>query len=129
MAGAEGTVIACHTRDEFDAQMAKAYEADKLVVIDFMSLTCGPCQAIAPVFEECAKEYPTKGVFLKVDILELEEVAKSYNIQAAPTFVFIRDDLTLESFVGAYPDKLCNTIKEFIDNTSAASASSASGDV
>ena len=32
MAGsAEGTVIACHTKDEFDAQLAKAYEADKLV--------------------------------------------------------------------------------------------------
>ena len=56
---------------------------------------------------------------------DVQEVAKSYNIQAAPTFVFIRDDLTLESFVGAYPDKLRNTIKEFIDNTSAASASSA----
>jgi hypothetical protein len=32
MAGAaEGTVIACHTEEEFDAQMAKAYEAKKLV--------------------------------------------------------------------------------------------------
>ncbi|XP_066381146.1 thioredoxin H-type-like [Miscanthus floridulus] len=126
MAGAaEGTVIACHTKEEFDAQLAKGNEAGKLVVIDFMSPTCGACQEIAPVFAACAKEYPTKGVFLKVDILELKEVAKSNNIQAAPTFVFIRDDLTLESFVGAYPDKLRNTIKEFIDNTSAASASSA----
>ena len=32
MAGAaEGTVIACHTKEEFDAQMAKAKEAGKLV--------------------------------------------------------------------------------------------------
>ncbi|KAG0541928.1 hypothetical protein BDA96_02G058500 [Sorghum bicolor] len=119
-----GTVIACHTKEEFDAHMAKAYEAGKLVVIDFMSPTCGACQEIAPVFAECAKEYPTKGVFLMVDIFELKEVAHSYCIQAAPTFVFIMDDLTLESFVGASPDKLRNTVKEFIDNTSAASASS-----
>ena len=55
---------------------------------------------------------------------DVQEVAKSYNIQAAPTFVFIRDDLTLESFVGAYPDKLRNTIKEFMDYP-ATSASSA----
>lgn len=31
MAGAEGTVIACHTNEEFDAQMDEAYEAGKLV--------------------------------------------------------------------------------------------------
>jgi hypothetical protein len=31
MAAAEGTVIACHTNDEFDAQMDEAYEAGKLV--------------------------------------------------------------------------------------------------
>ncbi|CAD6220831.1 unnamed protein product [Miscanthus lutarioriparius] len=125
MAGsAEGTVIACHTKDEFDAQLAKAYEADKLVVIDFMSPRRGPCQAIAPVFAECAKEYPTKAVFLKVDIHELEEVANRYNIQGTPTFFFIRYNVTLESFFGAYPDKLRNTVKEFIDSP-LASASSA----
>jgi len=32
MAGAaEGTVIACHTKEEFDAQLAKGNEAGKLV--------------------------------------------------------------------------------------------------
>ena len=45
---------------------------DDQVVIDFMSPTCGACQEIAPVFAECAKEYPTKGVFLMVDIFELK---------------------------------------------------------
>ena len=31
MAAAQGAVIACHTKDEFDAQMAKGKEAGKLV--------------------------------------------------------------------------------------------------
>ena len=31
MASEEGVVIACHTKEEFDAQMAKAKEAGKLV--------------------------------------------------------------------------------------------------
>jgi hypothetical protein len=31
MASEEGVVIACHTKAEFDAQMAKAKEAGKLV--------------------------------------------------------------------------------------------------
>jgi len=38
MAAAQGDVIACHTKDEFDAQMAKAYEADKLVRTPSVSL-------------------------------------------------------------------------------------------
>jgi hypothetical protein len=50
MAGAEGTVIACHTKDEFDAQMAKGKEAGKLVrtaprprSITILLLYCDAC--------------------------------------------------------------------------------------
>ncbi|XP_066338717.1 uncharacterized protein [Miscanthus floridulus] len=122
----EGAVIACHAKDEFDAQLAKGNEAGKLVIINFMSPTCGPCQEIAPVFVECAKEYPTAAVFLEVDIHELKEVATIYNIEGTPTFVFIRYNQTMETcFVGASPDKLRNTIKEFIDDAPASASSSA----
>ncbi|XP_066396864.1 thioredoxin H-type-like [Miscanthus floridulus] len=105
MAAVEGAVIACHTKDEFDAQMAKAYEAGKLVIIDFMTSWCHGCQEIAPVYAEYAKKYPA-AVFLKVNTEELEEVAKKYNIHSYPTFFFIRNGGTLESFVGADPEKL-----------------------
>jgi len=47
-----------------------------------MSPTCGACQEIAPVFAACAKEYPTKGVFLKVDILELK--VSTYGVGVVP---------------------------------------------
>jgi len=55
---------------------------------------------------------------------DVQEVASRYNIQGTPTFFFIRYNVTLESFFGAYPDKLRNTVKEFIDSP-LASASSA----
>ncbi|EER98090.1 hypothetical protein BDA96_02G058400 [Sorghum bicolor] len=112
MAGAEGTVIACHTNEEFDAQMDEAYEAGKLVIIDFMTTWCPFCQEIAPVYKEYANKYPA-AVFLEVDAEELEDVAKKYNIHSFPTFFFIRNGETLESFVGADPEKLEETINKY----------------
>jgi len=55
---------------------------------------------------------------------DVQEVASRYNIQGTPTFFFIKYNVTLESFFGAYPDKLRNTVKEFMDYP-ATSASSA----
>jgi thioredoxin 1 len=45
--------------------------------------------------------------------LHVQEVAKKYNIHSFPTFFFIRNGETLESFVGAYPEKLEDTIKKY----------------
>uniref|UniRef100_A0A804Q7D2 Thioredoxin domain-containing protein n=1 Tax=Zea mays TaxID=4577 RepID=A0A804Q7D2_MAIZE len=72
MAAEEGAVIACHTKDEFDARMAKAKEQGKLVVIDFMAPWCSGCQMMAPVYADCASKYPS-AVFLEVDVDELLE--------------------------------------------------------
>jgi len=33
----------------------------------FLLFRCGPCQRIAPVFEQLARKYP-KAVFVKVDV-------------------------------------------------------------
>jgi thioredoxin-related protein len=57
-------------------------------------------------------------------LFDVQEVANRYNVQGTPTFFFIRYTVTLESFWGAYPDKLRDTVKFFIDNP-LASASSA----
>lgn len=52
------------------------------MVIDFMAPGCGPCIEIAPVFAECAKENPTKGVFLEVDVTEVEVTNIAYTTRA-----------------------------------------------
>ncbi|CAD6226455.1 unnamed protein product [Miscanthus lutarioriparius] len=121
MAAAEGAVIACHTKDEFDAQMAKAYEAGKLVIIDFMTSWCHGCQEIAPVYAEYAKKYPA-AVFLKVNTEELEEVADFYKIDGMPTFVFIKNGETLETIEGPEKDEILDAIKKYIGTPALASA-------
>ncbi|BAF20983.1 thioredoxin H1 [Oryza sativa Japonica Group] len=121
MAAEEGVVIACHNKDEFDAQMTKAKEAGKVVIIDFTASWCGPCRFIAPVFAEYAKKFPG-AVFLKVDVDELKEVAEKYNVEAMPTFLFIKDGAEADKVVGARKDDLQNTIVKHVGAT-AASAS------
>ncbi|NDW60109.1 thioredoxin [Yangia sp. PrR004] len=118
MAAEEGTVIACHTKEEFDAQMAKAKEAGKLVVIDFTASWCGPCRFIAPVFVEYAKKF-VNAVFLKVDVDELKEVAAHYNIEAMPTFLFIKNGEKVDSVIGARKEDLQANIEKHLSPASA----------
>ncbi|OEL28190.1 Thioredoxin H-type [Dichanthelium oligosanthes] len=108
MAAEEGTVIACHTKEEFDTQMNKAKEAGKLVVIDFTASWCPPCRFIAPVFVELAKAHPHI-IFLKVDVDELKEVSEQYEITAMPTFAFVKDGEKVHTIVGADKENLINT--------------------
>nr|AFJ97109.1 thioredoxin [Zea mays] len=112
MAAEEGAVIACHTKDEFDARMAKAKEQGKLVVIDFMAPWCSGCQMMAPVYADCASKYPS-AVFLEVDVDELLEVAKIYGVHVMPTFCFIRNGETLESFATVDEGELRDAVRKY----------------
>ncbi len=70
------------------------------VVIDFFATWCGPCKKIAPTFEKLAEAFPSV-VFLKVDVDESQELVDKYNVQAMPTFVFMKDGVILKTVEGA----------------------------
>eukprot|EP01112_Ceratiomyxa_fruticulosa_P021499 TRINITY_DN7587_c0_g1_i2.p1 TRINITY_DN7587_c0_g1~~TRINITY_DN7587_c0_g1_i2.p1 ORF type:complete len:677 (-),score=165.58 TRINITY_DN7587_c0_g1_i2:116-2146(-) len=72
---------------EGDLERELAAANNTLVVVDFSAIWCGPCKAIAPVFEKMAKNYPA-AVFLKIDVDQLKETASRYKVSALPTFYF-----------------------------------------
>ncbi|XP_075224247.1 thioredoxin-like [Lycorma delicatula] len=83
----------------------------KLVVVDFTASWCGPCQRIAPFFEELSRKYP-KAVFLKVDVDKCGETAALQGVSAMPTFIFYRNKTRVDKIQGADPTSLESKIKQ-----------------
>jgi len=69
-------------------------------VVDFTATWCGPCRIISPVFVELSKKF-SEIVFLKVDVDELRDVAQEWDVEAMPTFIFIKDGKAIDKTVGA----------------------------
>ncbi|KAI3959093.1 hypothetical protein MKX01_023769 [Papaver californicum] len=105
----EGQVIGCHTLDVWKEHINKGNEAKKLIVVDFTASWCGPCRMITPILTEIAKKLPNV-LFLKVDVDELRTVSEEWNVEAMPTFVFLKDGKEVDRVVGAKKDELQNTI-------------------
>lgn len=81
-----GSVITIGSETAFDTLLSRAKSASLPVVVDFTASWCGPCKAVAPVYDSLAKENP-KTVFLKIDIDEQKELAQRYSIASVPTFI------------------------------------------
>lgn len=66
---------------------------------------CGPCKLIGPVFAKMEPKFPDV-LFIKVDVEEVEDVAKEYQIRSMPTFMLFKDGEKKGEMVGAVPAKL-----------------------
>jgi thioredoxin 1 len=74
-------------------------------LIDFYGSWCGPCQKIAPFFDNLESQTP--GVtFVKVEIGEQQEIAMGMGVQSVPTFIAMKDGKVIDRLVGGDPVKL-----------------------
>lgn len=65
---------------------------NKPAIVDFTATWCGPCQKIAPILEELAKEYDGEIVIYKVDVDQNKPLAKSFEVSSIPAVMFIPMD-------------------------------------
>lgn len=82
----------------FQAELSAA--GIRLVVVDFTATWCGPCQRIAPLFDQLPNKYP-RAVFLKVDVEKCQETAAAQGVSAMPTFIFYRNKTKIDRLQGA----------------------------
>src|ERR1044071_404982 len=101
---------------------AEVLNAQGLVMVDFWAVWCGPCQMVAPIVEELAKEYTGKVKVRKLNTDENPEVAGRYQVMSIPTILFFKNGQVVEKLVGARPKR---QFKEMIDSLLAQPAGSA----
>lgn len=78
-------------------------QSDKLVMVDFWAVWCGPCRMIAPSIEELAKEYGDRIKVAKLNTDENPDIASKYKIMGIPTVIFFKNGEKLDQVVGAVP--------------------------
>jgi thioredoxin 1 len=61
--------------------------SDKPVLVDFTASWCGPCQRLAPIVAELARESEGRFRVAKLDVDESQEIAARYEVSSMPTLV------------------------------------------
>lgn len=88
------------TTASWDAEVLKS---DKLVVVDFWAVWCGPCRMIAPSIEQLAGEYAGRVKVCKLNTDENPDIASKYKIMGIPTVMFFKGGELKDQVVGAVP--------------------------
>ncbi|KAJ9563747.1 hypothetical protein OSB04_008907 [Centaurea solstitialis] len=107
----EREVNSVHTLEQWRARLDSSKTSNKLMVIDFTAAWCGPCKFIEPAIQDLANEFPNVE-FIKIDVDELPDVAKDFNVQAMPTFVLLKKGKDIDRVVGAKKDELHRMIEK-----------------
>ena len=85
---------------------------NKVILIDFTAVWCGPCKFYGPILEKVQGEFSKYFIFAKVDVDENRQVAMKYQISGVPTTLFIRKGQVLNKVVGAMN---YNNLKVFLE--------------
>ncbi len=87
-----------------DADFAKEIEQHEgLAIVDFWATWCGPCQIIAPVIEQIAKEYEGKVKVAKLDVDSNQQTAMRLGVRSIPSVLFFKHGKHVDTVVGAVP--------------------------
>jgi thioredoxin 2 len=70
------------------------------VIVDFWAPWCGPCRAMAPVFDRAAKELEPRARFAKVNVDEEPAIAARFGIRGIPTLIAFEKGKVMKQHAG-----------------------------
>ncbi|HEY9635917.1 MAG TPA: thioredoxin-disulfide reductase [Coleofasciculaceae cyanobacterium] len=90
-----------HTKHEGGYALRKLFhESDRLIMVKYVSPTCGPCHTLKPILNKVADEFDGKIHFVEIDITKDPDIAENAQIVGTPTVQFFKDKELVEQFQG-----------------------------
>ena len=86
-----------------NANFADMLQDDKLVIVDFWAVWCGPCRMLSPIVDEIAEEMADKVTVVKCNVDDCEDIAMQYRIMSIPTLIYFKDGQIAEQTMGVQP--------------------------
>lgn len=77
----------------------------RTVVVDFWASWCGPCHAMAPIFEIVAAKNTRLAKFAKINVDNLPDLCRRRAVAYLPTFGVLKNGKETGRLVGARPQK------------------------
>jgi thioredoxin reductase (NADPH) len=120
---AEATTTVADTEETFDIKQTRHvggyalrklfHEGDRLMMVGYVSPTCGPCRILKPILNKLVDEYEGKIYFIVIDIEEDPDIAQIAQIVGTPTIQFFKDRELLKEIRGV---KQKSELRQIIDS-------------
>ena len=95
------------TKSNFDELKDK-----EIVFVDFWAGWCGPCMALAPLYEKMSMVYEGKAEFIKCNVDEEQELAIQHGIMSIPCILVFKNGKLQDKLVGLSNE---NILSNFIE--------------
>ena len=76
------------------------HESDRVLMVKYVSPTCGPCKTLKPILDKVVAEYEGKVHFVEIDIVEEPEIAKMGQVIGTPTVQFFHNQELVKEMKG-----------------------------
>jgi thioredoxin 2 len=70
------------------------------LIVDFWAAWCGPCRAMAPVFDKAAETLEPRARFIKIDVDAEPGLAQQFGVRGIPALFLFKDGKVAEHHAG-----------------------------
>mmetsp|Transcript_95456 Transcript_95456/g.165805 ORF Transcript_95456/g.165805 Transcript_95456/m.165805 type:complete len:110 (+) Transcript_95456:161-490(+) len=102
----------CKDVETFEKELAEA--GDRLILVEFSAVWCFPCTMMKPHVQSLENEMHDV-VFLTVDVDQNAATAEKYEVEAMPTYIFLKSTEKKDQIMGADIGKLKAMMIELVN--------------